>query len=1203
MKKIELCAFGASVIGNPETKECLTIDNCENMGKFANLETRECVSSCPAGSSVFQMSDSGEVCCPDTCAGLGCFRSGQVPFGCCHPDCNGSCYGSDATECCAPECPYCFGPSRNECLACRYPDQVTNETSCCEASCLDDCSKSRSECNSCDFTKKAEIGGGVCTPECKELGEIKCDICHENCLECDYETFYCISCDQTSSQKFLNTLTHTCVQVCPVNTYISLENHCIELTKNQVCERIYAYFPENLNVCAKESSFEFQMEEFEFMMSVDTFFAFGVVQYEEKKITLIKETNASDFLESQMIKFNYEVENLGKKTASVIVQHSSGISCISIHKVEVIADQRINIESTQNSTIVTNITRKINLQMLLTLVTCETKEAPLTEEEIALAEMEWKHIPGEVSPDKKMEQNESDASVSDGDSVVFNEKSQNLTISGYTLWPGTHEIFFKITLLGLKSSFKFTITIEAEPLVAALDFELMIVSGKLALKLDSSASHDPNSPLSNDFDIEWISKPPLLFNPSSQRVYVFEQEDVQFGEIYTVTIWVHKFPMESQSAICVFQPNYNQNTGFTFTLFFEGGSINNGDSASVYSSLKAEDYHYVKLIWDVHLPGDEENKLSSEETTLVSYPVHTAPFNLTSEVKEIIVKLRAFVNEYYAEAEIKIGINHPPLDVELSVPAGCQTFESLPAQIKVIGESDFPAKFRIFLVEENEPGLLLTHGEMPGETGEAELFLSEPKSILWVEVSDSKSAEFNKTFEINCLENQSVSIDSLISFLESPETLGDVSKALYFYVLIAQNNPEGSLDQNLLEKIINEADSEVLLNAAFGALKILLDFSYQNGKYETQIDMESAASAINASLSSNYGDSTLILPTFLNNQQLITVNFIKEKLSSIGSLSFETLEKSLVLLDDIFSMGNGKFDSNYAEVLPTIGSQLADLVVENSEPLVLESEAMTIQAVNINPEGIFVEDIVINASTKTNSRVSISNSIIKALPEGLNLKVASFEFSHEADFADLFGLPSNLTIGVNVFGFDPFENQQVDYPVFVNTTWVNSHVNFDENLTIGCSSREDMNTRFSNSSGCLFNSYEDFSACSCNHTTEYALKFTGKVEESLTKTQVAYFGDVNNLDDFEYYKSIAVYYLAFLSFFAIIGSIGAYHRDIYELVTANTMVANFRTIYIRPDGIATSNNLSPEQRKILEKTQNCCYVFEISLLVHILHPF
>jgi hypothetical protein len=148
------------------------------------------------------------------------------------------------------------------------------------------------------------------------------------------------------------------------------------------------------------------------------------------------------------------------------------------------------------------------------------------------------------------------------------------------------------------------------------------------------------------------------------------------------------------------------------------------------------------------LPGDEEKKLSSEETTLVSYPVHTAPFNLTSGVKEIIVKLRAFVNEYYAEAEIKIGINHPPLDVELSVPAGCQTFEFFPAQIKVIGESDFPAKFRIFLVEENEPGLLLTHGEMPGETGEAELFLSEPKSTLWVEVSDSKSAKFNKTLEI-----------------------------------------------------------------------------------------------------------------------------------------------------------------------------------------------------------------------------------------------------------------------------------------------------------------------------------------------------------------------------------------------------------------------------------------------------------------------
>lgn len=115
--------------------------------------------------------------------------------------------------------------------------------------------------------------------------------------------------------------------------------------------------------------------------------------------------------------------------------------------------------------------------------------------------------------------------------------------------------------------------------------------------------------------------------------------------------------------------------------------------------------------------------------------------------------------------------------------------------------------------------------------------------------------------------------------------------------------------------------------------------------------------------------------------------------------------------------------------------------------------------------------------------------------------------------------------------------------------------------------------------------------------TEYSLKFISRVEESLSKTQAVNLGNVENLDSYEYWKSIIIYYLAILTFLTILCTKGGKDKDIHDQVHLNTMEANYHVIYILPDGVLSRNTLSQVDKNYLKKTQTFCNIFEVALLV------
>lgn len=109
----------------------------------------------------------------------------------------------------------------------------------------------------------------------------------------------------------------------------------------------------------------------------------------------------------------------------------------------------------------------------------------------------------------------------------------------------------------------------------------------------------------------------------------------------------------------------------------------------MYSKLRSEDYTSAEFIWEIYLPGNESVPLSSETTTLVSFPFDSAPFKFT----EIIIKLKAHENDFYAEAELKMQINHPPADIILDNSGECIELEFFYIIVSVEGEEDLPISF------------------------------------------------------------------------------------------------------------------------------------------------------------------------------------------------------------------------------------------------------------------------------------------------------------------------------------------------------------------------------------------------------------------------------------------------------------------------------------------------------------------------------
>lgn len=129
--------------------------------------------------------------------------------------------------------------------------------------------------------------------------------------------------------------------------------------------------------------------------------------------------------------------------------------------------------------------------------------------------------------------------------------------------------------------------------------------------MDASGSFDPNHPENDQIEIEWKSQPELLFDPEGAKNYSLTQEDFQVGEKYTVTIWVHREPLASRSDSYSFPPSFSSSNEFSLALYFEGDALNNGESVSIYSTLKAERYEYPRFVWETYTKENQSSPLSN----------------------------------------------------------------------------------------------------------------------------------------------------------------------------------------------------------------------------------------------------------------------------------------------------------------------------------------------------------------------------------------------------------------------------------------------------------------------------------------------------------------------------------------------------------------------------------------------------------------
>jgi proprotein convertase subtilisin/kexin type 5 len=168
----------------------IKISECLKKGLFQQIDSNECLKSCP---------------------------SGQWPnhqIGICQK--------------CSPECETCFGPATDNCLSCSqsklfygyhcikqcpdsyYADTKLNECLPCSSNCKT-CDKSPDNCITCKMSLTLNQNNR-CVNKCMLSNDSNCSNCHKSCASCDgNESNQCLSC-----RSGLRLMNGTCIETqCP----------------------------------------------------------------------------------------------------------------------------------------------------------------------------------------------------------------------------------------------------------------------------------------------------------------------------------------------------------------------------------------------------------------------------------------------------------------------------------------------------------------------------------------------------------------------------------------------------------------------------------------------------------------------------------------------------------------------------------------------------------------------------------------------------------------------------------------------------------------------------------------------------------------------------------------------------------------------------------------------------------------------------